>query len=191
MLPVRRAAAAPGRASSRAGETEEAFAARLSQVDDDVVVHEGEADAAASERGARASEARSAGDTHRGARCPTHPVDPTASCGGRPRPTRPRGPSSSPGEDHRHAGHRHLQTDADELTVARAGDGAEPRRVVAVEERPRVERRTSHGTPARNARIVADRCRAAEARHATGRLEVRGCRICRAATSRPAAEKPA
>ena len=43
------------------------------------------------------------------------------------------------GEDHRHARRRHLQPDADELPLARAGDRAEARRVVAVEERPGVE----------------------------------------------------
>ena len=57
-------------------------------------------------------------------------------------------------EHHRHTGHRHLQSDADELPLARAGDGAEPRGVVAVEDRPRVEH-AIQGTPARKRRIVS------------------------------------
>ena len=45
------------------------------------------------------------------------------------------------GEDHRHAGRRHLQPDPDELALARARDRPEARRVVAVEQGPRVHHR--------------------------------------------------
>ena len=57
-------------------------------------------------------------------------------------------------EDHRHAGARHLQADADELPLARAGDRAEPRGVVAVEQRPGVEHRSATGCRPGSARIV-------------------------------------
>ena len=71
-------------------------------------------------------------------------------------------------EDHRHAGRRHLQPDADELALARARDRREARRVVAVEERPRVERRRPRNAGAERPHRADDRWRPARAESRPG-----------------------
>ena len=100
-----------------ARETEEALATRLAQVRDDVVVHEREANPAAGERGARASQ---------GDQPPIlveEPGVPVVLTRPRHGPARVLAPVTLEPElvareDHRDAGHRHLKTDSDELTSA-------------------------------------------------------------------------
>ena len=68
------------------------------------------------------------------------------------------------GEEHRHAGQRHLQPDAHEVAVGGAGDRPEAGRVVAVEQIPRVQHRLPRHAGAKAAQ--GGDCRGAvQARH--------------------------
>src|SRR3954452_7549893 len=121
-------------------ETEKALGTRLAQVRNRIVRDVEVADTAVRERMARAAEPRECGHGAEKVGVPLVAVIP------RDRAASVLAPL--PGEadlvahpEHRHAGARELEPETDEVTIAGAGDPAEPRCVVAVEERPRVRDR--------------------------------------------------
>ena len=126
------------------GEAEQRLVSRLAQVRDRVARDVRVAHASARERPAAPTQGDELAVRLEQLGVPRLPAVP------RHRPPRVLAPGAlepdlRAGEDHRHAGRRHLQADPDELALPRAGDRPEADDVVAVEDRPRVEgRRPGH-----------------------------------------------